>query len=100
MKKDIRELGVSIRTWYMQRYPDDDFGQEINRQLSFEGFMVALSNGLGDYAYELIGVPDSIVRERIFAELASRYQIDYEVVYSMWVTGQPAERKYIVSRAV
>lgn len=100
MKKDIRVLGVLIRTWYMERYPDDDFGQELNRQLTFEGLMAMLSNGLGDYVYEAIGVGDSIIRERIFAELATRYDIDYEVVYSMWISGQPQNYEYIVPRVI
>lgn len=37
--------------------------------------------------YELIGVGDSLVRERLFRRLAEIMEVDYNYIYQQWLMG-------------
>jgi len=63
------ERFLLIRDWYMAKFPDDDFGTEINPELSFSGLFMAMDNHKD--VYETMGVHDSIIRERVFEKLAT-----------------------------
>ena len=72
----------SIRDWYMKNYPTDDLGEELN-----DATFTDLWNGLNNKTdiYEIMGVGDSVIRERLFERLAEIYGVDYDVVYKKWV---------------
>lgn len=72
-----------VKDWYIDKYPSDELGNEINDRLTFGDVYAALERF--DDIYEVIGVNDSIVRERIFSELAKRMNVDYDKIYYMWL---------------
>lgn len=69
-----------IKQWYTKAYKTDEMGQEINPNVTF---MEVLSDA--ENAYDLLGVTDSVVRERVFDELSKRTNIPYEKIYDMWM---------------
>lgn len=72
-----------IKQWYRINYPDDDLGNELNDAVTFEDLWNGLHNGSD--VYEIIGVADSIIRERLFEHLAEIYGVDYDYVYKKWL---------------
>lgn len=73
-----------IRDWYMEAYPTDDMGQDIDPDITFE--MVYAGMKLGSDFYSLIGdAADSIIRERCFKKLAEVTNQDYDVIYRLWL---------------
>ena len=55
---------------------------------------LALSDGLGDAyrvygegydVYNILGVGDSMIRERVFEELSKILGVDYDVIYQKWL---------------
>ena len=87
-----------VRDWYMQEYPLDGLGERINPALTFEDALGAASLGSSFY-YEL-GVGDSIVRERVFQELADRNGVDYDAIYEAWLYKKPVEMSGAEPQAV
>lgn len=79
----------SVREWYMQDYPTDELGADIDPDATFDDALKAVS--LGGRFYDAIGVGDSIVRERIFSQLADRYGVSYDDVYEAWLHERPVE---------
>lgn len=75
----------TVKLWYTKTFPDDELGAEINENITFEDVLQALNQHTE--IYEFIGVGDSIVRERIFGELAERADCDYDDIYYKWLRG-------------
>ena len=75
----------NVKKWYKSEYPGDDLGDDINPDLTFRGVWYHLSANGGSDFYKYIGVGDSIVRERIFDELADTMHLDYDTVYDAWL---------------
>lgn len=78
---------VYVRDWYVHTYPDDDLGQRINPDMTFDAAMQAVS--LGGGFYDALGVDDSIVRERVFRQLDVRTGIPYDAIYEAWLDAKP-----------
>jgi hypothetical protein len=74
---------MNIKEFYLNTYPTDELGVEINENATFVGLLNELYIG-GD-AYEYIDVCDSIVRERCFEELAKQLNKPYDYVYKLWL---------------
>lgn len=72
----------NIKTWYKSEFTTDELGEEINPTATFE----ELKNNLPN-VYDYLDVTDSIVRERVFYELAKRMSVDYGVIYTKWLNG-------------
>lgn len=72
-----------IKLWYVENYPKDSFGKDIKPTVTFEDVFRALDNYQN--VYEVIGVADSVVRERIFTELAKITEQPYEAIYDQWL---------------
>lgn len=77
----------AVKDWYVQAFPSDDLGGLIDPSLSFDDAMRAVAQGGG--FYDVIGVGDSVVRERIFHELSARSGIDYSEIYDAWIENRP-----------
>jgi hypothetical protein len=80
---------VKIKDWYMKNYPTDDLGEELNDEVTFEDMWNE------DYEkyniYQVMGVGDSVIRERLFEHLAEIKGVSYDVVYKkMFLTGNYA----------
>lgn len=74
---------MKIREYYMEAFPTDKLGVEINPNATFKGLDFVL-NEL-DNVYDYIGIHDSIVRERCFEKLAEIMGVEYDVIYSKWL---------------
>lgn len=79
--------GKLVRNWYMRAYPADELGVGIDPSLTFEDALGAVSRGGG--FYDVLGVGDSVVRERIFEELANRAGCTYDDIYEAWLEQRP-----------
>ena len=76
---------MNIREYYVEAFPTDELGDEINPSATFE-VLVDVLNNYGD-VYQYIGVSDSIVRERCFEKLSELTNTEYDVIYDLWLMG-------------
>ncbi len=74
---------MKIREFYLETYPTDELGLELNETPTFPGLLNQLIVG-GD-VYNYIGVGDSIIRERLFEKLAEDLEVSYDYVYNLWL---------------
>ena len=74
---------MTIREFYLETYPTDDLGLELNPTPTFAGLLNQLIVG-GD-VYRYIGVSDSLIRERLFERLAEELNVKYDYVYNLWL---------------
>lgn len=77
-------MNETIKKWYLENYADDELGNELYDDVTFQD----LYNGLLNHkaVYGLLGNDiDSIIRERVFAELADRMNVSYDDIYDMWM---------------
>lgn len=79
-------MGEDIKKWYMKEYPTDDLGEDLTDGATFYDLFEALKEEVD--VYSLIGIGDSLIRERLFLELATIMNVDYEVIYQQWL-GKP-----------
>ena len=82
--KELDELGKNIREWYAAKFPSDELSSKIH-DISFYDLIDCMNHG--ENVYEILGVKDSIVRERVFDEAAQLLHVDYDVVYKKWLYG-------------
>ena len=84
---DMKKIGnakrLRVKNWYIKNYPTDDLGKEINDNLSFWSFYTYLFQGFN--VYSVLGVGDSIVRERVFEKLAEILGVQYDYIYKLWL---------------
>ena len=74
---------MKIREFYVKNYPTDDLGDGINPKATFAGLLNQLF--VGNDVYEYLYVYDSIIRERLFQQLAEELGLGYEYVYKLWI---------------
>ena len=74
---------MTIREYYLEAYPTDELGLELNETPTFPGLLNQLIVD-GDI-YRYIGVGDNIVRERLFEKLADELKVSYDYVYNLWL---------------
>ena len=84
-----------IKSWYLKTYPDDEYGEEIVERITFKDLLDFLTSteyynedyDLDFYEYifgdRMSG--DSVIRERIFEQLAKLYNVIYDDVYNAWL---------------
>ncbi|MER2008816.1 MAG: hypothetical protein ABS939_15300 [Psychrobacillus sp.] len=70
----------NVKRWYTDIYPTDELGKEIDDNLTF----VKLASDVNN-VYQLLGVWDSVVRERVFTRLSELMNEDYDYVYQLWL---------------
>jgi hypothetical protein len=75
---------MNIKEYYMNKYPQDELGVELNENATFTGLVTHLFGDMDVYNY--IGVGDSLVRERLFEELAKQLNKPYDYVYQLWLS--------------
>ena len=76
-------METNVKEWYCEEYESDELGVEINPNLTFADFYEGLK--LGKEVYGLLGVIDSIVRERVFDKLADILGVTYDFVFDLWL---------------
>ena len=74
---------MKLKEFYLENYPTDELGLELNETPTFPGLLNQLIIG-GD-VYRYIGVGDSIIRERLFEKLAESMEVSYDYVYKLWL---------------
>lgn len=72
-----------VRTWYKDHYPNDPKGDDLEGQLSWAVMLERMRNK--ENLYSIIGVSDSVVRERLFSHLAELMLVPYEVICRIWL---------------
>lgn len=70
-----------VREWYCEQFESDPMGVKITDALSWYDLLEQMRKGRN--IYSIIGVGDSIVRERIMGHLAKLLNVPYEVVYRL-----------------
>lgn len=92
---DTVRANNGIKEWYIKEYPKDTLGKEIPESLTFNDISNALDNHKD--VYELLSpADDSIVRERVFAELADIMGVNYDYIYNKWLGESDSIHKYKV----
>jgi antirestriction protein len=81
---------TNVKKWYTKTYPTDDLGQEIKSDIDFWLLWKYMSQGYE--IYNILGVYDSLVRERVFEKLSQILGIDYNVVYQKWLNSSKYAR--------
>lgn len=88
--RKIKEIGIevpaNIKDWYQASFPTDELGQRINPAATFQGLKDNIPN-----VSEYLSVWDSIVRERVFEELAEREGVSYSDIYEKWLDNSDIE---------
>ena len=74
---------MTVREFYLNEYPTDELGLNLNQTATWEGLLLTLQQG-GD-VYEYLGVWDSTVRELLFEELAVQQNTSYSYLYELWM---------------
>jgi hypothetical protein len=74
---------MKIKEFYLENYPTDSLGLELNETPTFPGLLNKLITSSDIYQY--IGVGDSLVRERLFTKLAEDLEVSYDYVYNLWL---------------
>ena len=74
---------MKIKDYYLNEFPADELGEEINGEATFLGLLDQLHSGKD--VYEYIGAYDSLVRERLFGHLADLLGKPYEYIYLLWI---------------
>lgn len=88
-----------IRDWYLETYPEDELGQELANDITFEDAYDLLNSYQYNYFYDYVAVNDSLIRERIFDKLAELYNKDYQDIYDLWVRVEADISPYEESRS-
>ena len=82
-----------VLDFYMSLYPNDEEGKNINPNLTFANLLIGMKRG--SKFYKIIGLEDSIIRERIFVALADLYaDKDYGEIYNLWMHGTNNVSRY------
>jgi len=70
---------AKIKDWYIKNYPTDDLGEKLNDNVTFEDMW---NEDYKKYSvYDVMGVGDSLIRERLFEHLAKLKGVSYNEVY-------------------
>ena len=77
------KLKLNVKEWYKGEYPTDNLGDRIKEDTTFYDIFYALDNYKD--IYDIIGVTDSLVRERIFEKLGTLMEVDYDYIYDQWL---------------
>ncbi len=76
---------MTIKEFYLDKYPSDELGVEISKDVTFIGLLWMLQTKPRTDVYDFLGVYDSIIRERVFEELAKQLRLSYTTIYEMWL---------------
>ena len=80
MKEAMYVLDQNIKSWYANKYPNDDMGQEIKDDVTFTDVKKALKDH--ENIYDVLGVDDSVIRERVFNFMN---QFEAQDMHNVWV---------------
>ena len=77
-----------VKEWYLKEYSSDELGKYIDENITFYDIFYALDRHKdiydtigGENSFEI----DSIIRERIFGQLAIIMDCPYDYIYNQWL---------------
>lgn len=77
---------MKLAVFYAANYPSDkETAAEMNQENTFKDLFRALDEYQD--VYDVIGVDDSIVRERLFEGLSDVSGMTYDEIYEQWLKG-------------
>jgi hypothetical protein len=85
MPKNTAKESSHIKAWYAKNFESDELGSEIKVGITFKQLFKCLDERR--CVYDFLGVHDSVVRERVFGELAQVMKCDYKYIYAQWLLG-------------
>lgn len=85
-------MGARVRDWYAEQFPDDPLGVMIAPDVTFAQTVESLHGG---DVYDRLGVGESVVRERVFAELSARIGCGYDDIYDAWLNGDGLDPRLV-----
>ena len=74
---------MTIKEYYVNNYPTDELGVELNENATFVGLLNCLYEG--NDVYDYIGEGDSLIRERLFEKLAIDTNKPYNYIWDLWL---------------
>lgn len=82
IKENIEEdkMQTNVKEFYCNKYPSDELGLEINPDITFEDVVKRMQDK--EDIYDILGVEDSIVRERVFDDISRVNGMD---LYDLWL---------------
>jgi hypothetical protein len=86
----------TIKDFYTKEFPTDPLGKELDDKKTFKDVWNALLKG--NDVYKTFGVGDSVIRERIFEQLAKLKSVDYDVIYNAWLSKGMLTESEILSK--
>ena len=75
---------MTIKEFYNETFSSDTLGLELNPKATFLEMLNVINEGSD--LYEYLGVYDSLIRERLFAEVSIRLNCSYNDIYNVWLT--------------
>lgn len=84
-KEDV--MNDKVKDWYFREFPDEEPFREdfTNGEVTFRELYDRMNKG--EDPYIILGIGDSTIREGVFAGLADRLNVDYKVIYDLWLHG-------------
>lgn len=91
--KEMYDLlkATNVKNWYKDTFPQDELADEINDSITFYDVFNALDNHKD--IYNLLGVGDSVVRERVFNALDDILDEPEGYSYEQWTLTEGKEIK-------
>lgn len=86
----------TIKDFYTNAFPTDPLGKELDDKKTFKDVWNDLLKG--NSVYKTFGIGDSVVRERIFEQLAKLKKVDYDVIYDAWLSKGMLTESEILSK--
>ena len=74
---------LKLKKFYLENYPNDDMGERIDETKTFDDLYDAVKTG--EDVYDVIGISDSLIRERLFKKLAEVKNMPYIDLYNGWL---------------
>ena len=85
-------LNKSVKEYYLANYPDEeDFVTNMPKDITFKELYNRMLQG--EDVYEILDIRDSVVRERIFDELADSMDVNYDTIYKTWLNSNKKRKK-------
>lgn len=85
----------NVKATYKNCYPSDVEGENLNKYISFSQVFARMQEG--ENFYEIIGISDSIIRERIFSIMATVGGVKYDDIYTMWINSEELRKEYLAN---
>lgn len=81
--RELMSSEKNVGDWYMDAYPSDTLGGKIDGDLTWPSLLQRMRQH--EDVYDILGVGDSVIRERVFERLSELTLLPYDVFYNMWL---------------